>query len=421
MLGVLLAATVMIDGVLVFLLAVRDFGMTRTASSTFGASLLLAIAIVCAWAFAAILRKSASWLTAVLLSQIFMAFFAGYFWLIDLRSPVSQLTGWTGFVLTLGTAAVWWILYLGKHARATFTRGVAALAAVVPLLGLFQYWLDTDYLPRTSRPLIDIQADLTPIGATGRTVHLLAKVTLHNRGTVQADIGGSLMRITAYPRGAAPMAARPVDVAAGMDLSGFTAGQDFRADPTPAAAAQLIYADDFVAAGSFLLPGMQVDYKKVVDVDLREVDLARLSVSAAFITQRRVTDTRTCLPPRVSLREQPVEFSEAVTKLLVTEAGGSFLCVEKEIAPRNVVHDLVSDHPLLRVYLVINDPNQESVEYPQIFAAYGTRSSIDTAKQDPEEASKIDDANPTVVFRDVVAEYAPKDADLAAAGAPPPS
>ncbi|MGA5462491.1 hypothetical protein [Mycobacterium sp. NPDC050041] len=411
----------LIDGVFVFALAVRDFEMTRTASSTLGAGLLLAIAIVCVWAFTAIVRKSASWLTAVLLSQISMAFFAGYVWLIDLRSPVSQLTGWTGFVLTLGASAVWWIVYLGPHARATFTRGVAVLAAVVPLLGLFQYWLDTDYLPRTSRPLIDVRADLTPVGSTGHIVHLQAKVTLHNRGTVQADIGGTLMRVVAYPRGQAPMDAQPVDVAAGMDFSGWTAGRDFRAGPTPAAAARLVYADDFDTAGAFLLPGMQSDYKKVVDVDIRQVGLARLSVSAAFITQRRVTDTRTCLPPRVSLRQQPVEFSETVTKLVPTAAGGSFLCIENEIAPRNVVHDLVSDHPLLRVYLVIDDPSRESVEYPQLFAAYGTRSSIDDAKQDPEEAFKIDDANPSVVFKNVVAEYAPKDADLTTAGAVPPS
>ncbi|MEV3903717.1 hypothetical protein AB0K11_15435 [Mycobacterium sp. NPDC050551] len=417
----MLAATVLVDGVFAFVLAMRDFELTRTASSTLGAGLLLAIAVVCMWAFVAILRKSASWLTAVLLSQISIAFFAGYVWLIDLRSPVSQLTGWTGFVLTLGATAVVWIVYLGPHARATFTRGVAVLAAVVPLLGLFQYWLDTDYLPRTSRPLIDVQADLTPIGNTGHIVHLLAKVTLHNRGTVQADIGGTLMRVTAYPRGGEPQAAGPVYVAAGIDLSGTTAGKDFRADPTPAAAAQLVYADDFDTAGAFLLPGMQIDYKKVVDIDIRQVGLARLSVSAAFITQRRVTDTRSCLPPRVSQREEPDEFSKEVAKLVVTTTGAGFLCVENEIAPRNVVHDLVSDHPLLRVYLVINDPIRKGVEYPQLLAAYGTRSSIDDGYADPEQAAKIDDANPTVVFRDVVAEYAPKDADVTTAGAFPPS
>jgi hypothetical protein len=310
--GRLLAINLLLDGVLVLSLALRDFTLSKTASATLGSALLLAIGLVCLWGFMSVVRKQQSWLAAAVLSQVFVAFLAGYIVLIDQRSPVSQLFGKAGIGLVLGLFAMVWILYLGRYATTFVTKGVAIAAALVPLLGLFQFWLETDYLPRTSRPLVDIQADLSPIGASGPTVHLLAKVTLHNRGSVQADVAAGLMRVTAYPKHLPPMAPTPSAIADGMDLSGATAGNDYRSSPSPAAAARLLYADDFVAAGSFLLPGTQVEYKKVIDVDSESVEFARLSVSAVFITKRRVSETRTCFPPRVSTKTDPLDF---VTKV----------------------------------------------------------------------------------------------------------
>jgi hypothetical protein len=416
----LLAINLLVDGVLVLGLAVRDFTLTKTASATLGSALLLAIGLVCFWAFMAVVLKQKSWLVATVLSQVFVAFLAGYIVLIDQRSPVSQLFGKAGIGLALGLFGVVWILYFGRHAKTFVTKGVAVAAALVPLLGLFQFWLETDYLPRTSRPLVDIQAELSPIGATGHTVHLLAKVTLHNRGSVQADVPAGLMRVTAYPKHLPSIAPTPTAIADGMDLSGATAGNDYRSIPSPAAAARLLYADDFVTNGSFLLPGMQIEYKKVIDVDSQSVEFARLSVSAVFITKRRVSETRTCFPPRVSTKTDPVDFVKKAAHVWPSAAGGHFLCVENQIAPQNVVHELVSDDPILRIYLIIDDPTQPKVEYPQIFAAYGTRKTIDDPSADPENAAKIDDENPSEVFRDVEAEYSPKDADLAEPRATPP-
>jgi hypothetical protein len=102
-------------------------------------------------------------------------------------------------------------------------------------------------------------------------------------------------------------------------------------------------------------------------------------------------------------------------------ASGHFLCVENQIAPHNVVYNLVSDDPLLRIYLIIDDPAHPKVEYPQLFGAYGTRKTIDDPSADPEEAVELDVENPSEVFKDVEPEYSPKDADLTTSGAKPPA
>jgi hypothetical protein len=52
-----------------------------------------------------------------------------------------------------------------------------------------QFWLQTDYLPLTSLPLVDITTDLTPMGKTEDTVYLEAKVTINNRGSVPVYVG----------------------------------------------------------------------------------------------------------------------------------------------------------------------------------------------------------------------------------------
>ena len=66
------------------------------------------------------------------------------------------------------------------------------LVALIPLLGFVQFWLQTDYLPRTQMPLVDVSTDLTSTGATGDIVHLEAKVTFNNRSSVPVNVGGTL-------------------------------------------------------------------------------------------------------------------------------------------------------------------------------------------------------------------------------------
>jgi hypothetical protein len=412
-LHIIVAVTVGVDGIIVLGLAARDFTLTKTATDTLGSALLLAISLLCLWALAAICRRSSTWLATSLASQISVLFLAAYVCVIDARSPRVQIFGVTGIALVMGTIAAAWVIYLGRHVKPSFTRGMTAVVALFPLLGLIQFWMETDYIPRTSRPLVDIEAELLPVGNSGDTIHLIAKVTLHNHGKMQANIAGGLMRVTAYPNNLPEQAPTPTAMAAGMDLSGNLAGNDFRVKPTPATASRVIFADDFVAAGSFLLPGMTITYRKAIDIDRSMVLLARLSVSGIFITKRAIQDVHTCYEPHISQSKDPIGFSKAATTLW-TQTNSHFLCVENQIEPAGVIQELVADRPVLRVYVMIDNPNQPEMEFPQLGAVYGTPQTIDNPMAHLEEQLKIDESNPSVYFRDVGAEYSPKDGDISA-------
>ncbi|WP_166903288.1 hypothetical protein [Mycobacterium sp. DL440] len=121
-----------------------------------------------------------------MVSQIFVVCLAAYLWLVDERSPVDQLGGVTGTALMFNGAV---------------NRGAVAVVALFPLLGLVQFWLQSDYLPARSLPLVDVQAELTPVGSSGSIIHLSAKLTMHNRSSVAVDIPGGVMRVAAYPFG----------------------------------------------------------------------------------------------------------------------------------------------------------------------------------------------------------------------------
>ena len=127
--------------------------------------------------------------------------------MIDLRSPFPQFFhldpfDWskpsafitlrvTGFVCILGIVAIFWVFYLIRQWRGPVTAGLKAIAALIPVLGFVQFWLQTDYLPRTSLPLVDIATDLTPTGKTGDIVQLEAKVTINNRNSVPVNVGAT--------------------------------------------------------------------------------------------------------------------------------------------------------------------------------------------------------------------------------------
>jgi hypothetical protein len=218
------------------------------------------------------------------------------------------------------------------------------------------------------------------------------------------------MRVTTYPTPApppTPAESCPLKdswdqewcrIAGGLDLTGNHIDTDFRANPTPAANRQLIYAGDFMSGpGYFLTPGETDTFQRVVDIDSRTVGQARLSVSAVFITERRIKDTRSCDPEYYSL-----------TSPIPSLAGGHFLCVEYEIAPSNIVNQLVGPHQVvLRVFMITDAQDMPGRVYPRIEFGYFTANQGDQLP-DQRTVRKIMDANPTAEV-DASTEYAPAD------------
>jgi hypothetical protein len=386
-----LFTTVLLGGLLAVILAVRDAQLTHSAASTLGSAMWLTAGVVNLVAAYAIVGRYRVWLVSSVVGQLFVALLALYVWIIDLRSPMRQLTGLSGVALVIGGIAVAWVCVLVRHVPRSIHRGVAAVVVLFPLLGLFQLWYETDYVPRNSTPMVDIQVALKEVGRTGSTIHLEADLTLHNRGSAEADSIGSLLRITEYARSTKPQEPSANAVARAMDEG--LAARDFRAEPLPTSGRHLLYADDFFpVGGSFLTPGETDTFHIAVDVDASAASHVKLSADVGFIAQRDMGSIHTCTGRRVD--ESDPQFLARVTK--PTDYGGfKFLCVETDLEPRNVVQDLVADHPSIRTYIYLSDPGQPDAEFPQFAVEYGTGGSFNSPSYNRRIAQSINAANPT--------------------------
>jgi hypothetical protein len=286
----------------------------------------------------------------------------------------------------------------------SFSKGWVALAALFPLLGIFQWWLQTDYMPRTDRPRVDMTAQLVEVNRSGPIVHLRAKVTLHNLGSTRVDSVGSLLRVTGYPPDGGSEQPSTVAVSSGIDWIGAD-GHDYRANPVDRADRTLLYSGVFFpTGGTFLPPGVSIATAPVIDVDSRVVGRVQLSATIAFVTARRLGSVHTCIPPRVDSAD--ARFVKTSRRPFGSAGGGHYLCVESDLKPRNVVQSMVDDDPTIRSYIVLDDPAQtKTTEFPEFLFTFGTHVSFEGDAQRAQEVSDSIDANNPSEFLEVDDEY----------------
>ncbi|MEZ0363963.1 hypothetical protein ACAG26_09730 [Mycobacterium sp. pUA109] len=417
---ILLACWIGTNAAVIIGLAVRNATLTSTAWDLIGTALLSGIGITCTLAVVQLAKGSPAAALTAMLSQIFVAGLAVYVWLVDERSPEGQLLGVTGVALTLGGIALLWVLYLARYARGAFSKGAAVLVALFPLVGLGQFWMQTEYLPTSVSPLIDISTELSPVGSSDSVIHLLAKLTLHNRGSVQTELHVGLMRVTSYPVGTPAEPPTTDTLLAGLTPLGRTTRGHYRETPTLAADARLLYADLFAAPydDALLSAGETAGWQRVIDIDARAVRLVRLSVEGVVATHRMMQGVHTCYPPRISIWRDPLAFFVEAGKLHDWKGGAAHvLCAESEFASIGAIQDLVSDHPMLRTFIVVDTP-APVMELPTLMTTFGTRATIEDEFKNLATANQINKANPSIFIRDS-AEYAPSDADLRSAGGSP--
>jgi hypothetical protein len=360
-----------VESLLVFGLALRDFALAATLTATLGSVTLLAISGIGVWAAYATWLQHDSWLGASLLGQFSIAVLAGYIVVVAVRSPFPQFfeLDWfplrvAGLACILGIFAIFWVFYLIRHWRGPVTAGTKTIVALIPLLGFVQFWLQTDYLPRTSLPLVDVTTDLTPTGETGDNVQLEAKVTINNRSSVQVNVGATVMRIIAYPR-APGMWWRPNQMSDAIQL-GYAPSREYRDDPLQTDQGLTLYARDLLPANSVLAPGESTSFRRVIDFNYRTMRLARLAVDAIFITSPRIGKMYTCPQPQRSADD--ASFQAEISKVITDKSGAQFLCREVRLAPRNVIHEMVGDHISFALMVILKDPNpkKQSQEYPAL-------------------------------------------------------
>jgi hypothetical protein len=374
-------------------LAGGQFLMLPTFFGTLAAATLLAIGIANGWAFNSVRRAASTWARDAFIAQVFVLFLAGYVIVTDARSPIINWYVMATAVLVFAAAFLWFVL-LAPRSRLEWTKAAVIVTALFPLAGLLQFWLQNYYIPSTSIPLVDMSTELSPQGWSGPIIHLSAKVTIHNRGTTSVNVAGSLMRVTAYPLTFSETQTYVnscyftpdqnedwCKLANGFDPSGFEQDVDFRDSPTlhapitptPPAARQLLYAG--ALQGDLLMAGETDTFQRDVDIDSRKVLLARLSVSAIYVTAPRMEDSRSCVGKHVSQYQDLSQFSNEVQQLqqFQSKSGRThYFCREYDIAPGNIIEKLIANHPAIQVTIWLNNPNLPGTEYPIIGYDFGT-------------------------------------------------
>jgi hypothetical protein len=415
-LWICLLVTLGVDCLGAIVLAGGEFLMPATFFGTLAAATLLAIGIANGWAFNSLRRASPTWARDAFIAQVFVFFLAGYVIVTDLRSPRINWYVMATAVLVLAAAFLWFVL-LAARCRLELTKTALIVTALFPLAGLLQFWLQNYYIPSTSMPLVDISTDLSPQGWTGPIIHLSAKVTIHNRGAMTVDVANSVIRLTAYPftipldtevrvNPCAKTADRDQDWCWRADaLDPSDPDVDYPLDRTPPASSQLLYAGTYGDMGTFLVPGGTDTFQREVDIDSKNVRLARLSFNAIFLTERRIEDIRSCEGKHASLNEESAEFSDEVQK--VQAAGrGHYFCWEYDIAPANIIDRLISSHPAMQVYTLLDNPSEPGDEYPRVGRAFGSAGRFD--RFDPHLEKKLEQVYPQEMWTSQ-SEYASTD------------
>jgi len=422
-----------VESLLVLGLALRNFVLAGTPTETFLSVILLAISGVGAWAAYATLVQADSWIAASLLGQFSIALLAGYIVLVDARSPFPQFFHFDwfkpsifipirvpGLACILGIIAIFWVFYLIRHWRGPVTTGMKTIVTLIPLVGFVQFWIQTDYLPRNSLPLVDLSTELTPTGRTGDIVQLVAKVTIKNRNSVPVNVGATVMRITAYPRATGT----PTQVSDAIQF-GISQSRAYRDDPLPVDQRKLLYANDFLPAGSVLAAGQSNTFHRAIDFNARTMRLARLSVDGIFIASRSFARVYTCPPPPGAPVTQPQKstddgaaFQDAISKVVVDKEGVRFLCREIRLVPRNVIYELVGDHPSFAVMAILDNPNDRTSEYPTLLMLPGANGNY---QLDSRQYQKVSDANLTMVYSNVAVEYSPSESSTPGQASPTPA
>jgi hypothetical protein len=433
-----LLVTLGADGLVALTLAVIELNISTTPIALLGAGILSAIALANFVALNSVRQAAPSWARDAVIGQVVMLFLA--IWIIIVDAFQSPQKNWLVLTITaiVGLLSLSWIFVLAGRAAVHWTKATAIATALFPLAASVQFWVQNYYIPDTSTPQVDILPELTVQDVTDSTIHLSAKVTVHNRGAAKVIVTDALMRITAYPSATQEQQTPPYACAVhgnphwcvlegGVDISGANHDADVRAnDPTPATNAKPLYSGLFMGGpDSFLTPGETDTIQREVDVDkAQQFRLVRLSVSGVFLTERKIKDIKSCMGTNTSAFTDNTTFSHEVKMPedysdqdnippIDPRAHQHYLCMYYYFEPRNVIDWLTATAPgpangvVLQVRMILNDPQRPGLEYPQ--TDYGYLLANRKGEVEVGASRKIDDAYPIGSYSDVSAEYAPTD------------
>jgi hypothetical protein len=144
---------------------------------------------------------------------------------------------------------------------------------------------------------------------------------------------------------------------------------------------------------------MEVSYQRVIDVDTTQTPRVRLSVQVGLFNSRYLDRSETCSTPTAVREDDPQFESTAMTP--GTEDHLTALCVDTFLKPRNIVDQLVGDHPSVRLVYVVapppcgdTDPPCPPADTPFYYFKWHT-DGFDGWKPHP-RPNKLEDAYPNI-------------------------
>ena len=354
--------------------------------------------LVAAWT---IWYRQQWWLRATVFAQTFVGVLAIYVLLSvardqPLAAPIDVVAVASLVLAVFITVVAIHILLVLLPAIGNLSIVGKSLIALIPLVAIFQLWLQSVYLPSNSPPLIDVSATLTNAGHTGGIIHLKATVTVHNRGTVEAEVLSSFATVTSpQSTGAAP---KPDQVAKSLDWNGDD-DRGYRPSPKQLGTASLDFADTLSGLGSVVQAGETSSVTFLVDVDRQNGHSAEISAYMDLATKRRISNFHTCPEwDRSSVDISSEGFRSAADRPIKSLVGGEFLCTESDIAPQNAVADLLEKRSADQTYVILSDPTDHLSTFPYEVDAYdqiGQFSLNDPAAQ-IRQAQLVQNQNPGI-------------------------
>ena len=174
----------------------------------------------------------------------------------------------------------------------------AAVAALVPLLGLLQFAVQNQILPSRSRPQISITASLTEIGRSPGLVHMRGRIDWENKGPSAAVFLASLATVVARRPNSDIVATEPP---ARLDEPMFARmynplgnGSSYQAHLGAGFREGVVWSQVLSSLGSFIPPGLSYTDQFTFDVGAADPPELMLTVEAVLLPNRRLNRWHTC-------------------------------------------------------------------------------------------------------------------------------
>ncbi|MXM64906.1 hypothetical protein GR925_16005 [Streptomyces sp. HUCO-GS316] len=264
----------------------------------------------------------------------------------------------SGVLLAVALSAVSFIFVnIPLHLSATW----GAFIALLPLLGIAQFWFQNYYEPTHDRPHVDVAVKVEELRRVGPITNMRGVITITNTGAAAVDVLGSLYKVMGYKM---PSGNKSTDAL--MDL--VPPDQYHKG-----ARESLIEMDDVLPAGASLTPGQHWSKSFVFDADGHQHEFVRFTASLALITHE---------PGGI----------DGVEKC---PNGEYEMCARTNFGSPNWLREELGDHPFALSYVLFQSPKDGKLKSaPYIYTDYKV-----TGEKPEERVIKVDP-----LLRDVLAE-----------------